>query len=77
MPLTAFVVAGVTELEDSLAGRWSVFNPSRMFPFKDGDKDLLAAKRRAFRWWTEWLFEVCGRGPGQTLVKNCLSTSGL
>ena len=58
----------LNELEDSLAGRWSVFNPSRMFPFRDGDKDLLAAKRRAFRWWTEWLFEVCGRGPGQKVI---------
>ena len=58
----------VTELEDSLAGRWSVFNPARMFPFKDGDKDFLAAKRRAFRWWCEWVFEVAQRGPGVKIV---------
>lgn len=58
----------ITELEDSLAGRWSVFNPTRMFPPADGDKDILAPKRRAFRWYCKWLFEVCGRGPGQKLI---------
>lgn len=58
----------VNELEDSLAGRWSVFNCSRMFPFREGDKDLFAAKRRAFRWWTEWVLDVCGRGPGVKVI---------
>lgn len=60
----------LNELEDSLAGRWSVFNPSRMFPFDERlDRgDLMNATRRAFRWWINWVYECCNRGTGQKMI---------
>ena len=49
----------VTDLEASLASRWSVFQPGRMFPGKTKD---------ALRWWLSWVYRVCQRGPGKKLV---------
>ena len=56
------------ELEASLVGRWSVFNPERMFPPRDNDRSLYDAKRRAFRAWCKWVYEVCQRGPGKKII---------
>ena len=58
----------LNELESSLPGRWSVFNPLRMFPPREGDRSLLDAKRRAFRWWCGWVFETCRSGPGVKII---------
>lgn len=49
----------VTDLESSLASRWSVYQPVRMFPGKTKD---------ALRWWLAWVYQVCQRGPGKKLV---------
>ena len=56
------------ELENALATRWVVFNPSKMFTPNDSDRDLFATKRRAFRWFCHWMFQVCGRGPGEKII---------
>ena len=58
----------LNELEDSKSGRWSVFNPARMFPPRDTDRDLFGAKRRAFRWWSEWVKSSCEDGPGKKII---------
>jgi hypothetical protein len=44
------------ELEASLASRWVVFNPHRMFP---GDAAA------AFRFFCQWAFDCSRRGPGK------------
>jgi len=56
------------EFEESLATRWCCFNPSRMFFPREGDRSILDAKRRAFRWFCAKVFEVCGRGPGGKMI---------
>jgi hypothetical protein len=60
----------LNELEDSLAGGWSVFNCSRMFPFDERlDRgEPMNAKRRAFRWWIAWVKDCCERGPGKKII---------
>jgi hypothetical protein len=47
------------QLEESLATRWSAFQPLRLFP---GDT------KAALRWWCRWVFHVANRGPGKKLV---------
>ncbi len=47
------------QLEDSLASRWTVFQPVKMFP---GDT------RAALRWFCSWVLHVAERGPGRKLV---------
>lgn len=47
------------ELELSLASRWCVFNPHRMFP---GETD------QAFKFFCQWVYDVSKRGPGKKLV---------
>jgi hypothetical protein len=54
--------------ESALARRWVVFNPATMFVPQDGDRDLFATKRRAFRWFCTKVYEVCQRGPGQKII---------
>lgn len=49
----------VRQLEESLALRWSAFNPLRAFP---GDT------KAAFKWWCQWVFHCATRGPGKKLV---------
>ncbi len=49
----------VSELEASLASRWSVYNPLRMFP---GDT------KAALKWWCAWVYHCAQRGPGKKLV---------
>ena len=56
------------ECEAGLSRRTVVFNPARMFPAKDGDKDILAPKRRAFRWFCSWIFSVAETGPGEKII---------
>ena len=56
------------ELEESLSNRWVVFNPVKMFPPRDGDRDLFAPKKRAFNYFCAWIFHVCGRGPGVKMI---------
>jgi hypothetical protein len=46
-------------LERSLATRWNVFQPLRLF---GGDTQA------AFRWWCRWVFHCASRGPGKKLV---------
>ena len=45
------------QLEESLAARWSVFNPLKLFP---GDT------KPAFRWWCAWVFHCAQRGPAKS-----------
>ena len=47
------------ELEAALAGRWVIFNPSRMFPgnYKD-----------AFRFFCQWTYAAARRGPGKKFL---------
>jgi len=47
------------ECESALATRWIVFNPHRAFP---GDM------KNAFRWFCQWTFDACRRGPGKKLL---------
>lgn len=47
------------ELEKSLATRWSIFNPHRMFP---GDT------KSAFRFFCSWVYDCAKRGPGKKLL---------
>ena len=56
------------ECEEALLTRWVVFNPDRMFAPRDGDRSLFDSKRRAFRWFCGWIFEVCKRGPGNKII---------
>ena len=56
------------ELEDSLAGRWCIFNPSKMFIQNEQDKHFFGAKRRAFQYFCAWIFHVCARGPGAKMI---------
>lgn len=58
------------ELEDSKAGRWSVFNSARMFPYDEKlDRgEPMNARRRAFRWWIQWVKDSCEDGPGQKII---------
>ena len=59
----------LAELEAALAGRWVIFNPSRMFSFDEKlDRDLMSPKKRAFKWFCGWVYEACGRGPGVKIV---------
>ena len=46
------------DLEASLASRWTVFNPHRMFP---GDTSS------AFRFFCHWVYNCSRRGPGKKL----------
>lgn len=55
----------LAECEAALPSRWVLFNPSRVYTFQPGDKGLFDSKRRAFRKFCEWLFQVCGRGRGK------------
>ena len=50
------------QLDESLATRWSAFQPQRMLPQFKGDL------KRAFAWWCDWVFHCAGRGPGKKLV---------
>jgi hypothetical protein len=56
------------ELNAAIASRWVVFNPSRMFYPEANDRDLFAPKRRAFRWFCQWIFRVCETGAGEKLI---------
>jgi len=47
-----------SELEASLATRWSIFNPHRMFP---GDP------KTAFKFFCQWVYDTSRRGPGKKL----------
>ena len=58
----------LAECEAALASRWVVFNPARMFLPVDGDKDILAPSRRAFRWFCAWVFDCAARAPGLKVV---------
>ena len=46
-------------LEESLASRWVLFYPNRMFPGKTTD---------AFRFFCKWVFTVCERGRGRKVL---------
>jgi hypothetical protein len=47
------------QLEDSLATRYSAFNPLRLFS---------GNTKAALRWWCRWVFHVANRGPGKKMV---------
>ena len=49
------------DMELSLARRWVVFNPSRMFPADPGYK-------RAFAFFCKWVYDKAKLGPGRKLV---------
>lgn len=48
----------IAELADGLAGRWCLFNPSRMFPGR---------LPTGFLFFCDWVFEMCGTLPGTKL----------
>ena len=50
------------DLENSLATRWSAFNPQKILHLFGGDA------KKAFRWWCAWVFSACSRGPGKKIV---------
>lgn len=50
------------DLENSLASRWSAFNPQKILPLFGGDA------KKAFRWWCKWVFSAASRGPGKKIV---------
>jgi len=56
------------ECEAALVSRWVIFNCSRAFPFQADDRDMFASKRRAFREFCRWIFQVCARGPGKKII---------
>ena len=58
----------IQEAEAALAARWVVYNPHRMFFPMEGDRDILAPSRRAFRWFCSWVFHCAARGPGEKVV---------
>jgi hypothetical protein len=47
------------ELEASLAQRWVLFNPHRMFP---------GATEEAFRFFCQWAYDCSRRGPGKKIM---------
>ena len=56
------------ELLAAIETRWVVFNPARMFPPREGDRDILSPKKRAFAFFCAWAFKVCEGGPGQKII---------
>lgn len=58
----------LAQLDAALASRWVAFNPARMFPPEVGDRDIFSSKKRAFAFFCAWVFQCCGRGPGEKIV---------
>lgn len=56
------------DCESALASRWVIFNPSRCFLPADGDRDILAPSKRAFRWFCAWAFNCAARVQGVKIV---------
>lgn len=54
--------------EAAVASRLVIYNPAAMFTPQEGDRDLFATKRRAFRWFCTKVYEVCQWGPGQKII---------
>ena len=57
-------VGTVAQCEAALATRWVVFNPFVMFHPEPG-KEL--PEKRAFKWFCQWVFNVCKRGAGKKI----------
>jgi len=58
-------VGTANELEDSLPSRWSVFNPSRMFP---GCLPGTEQAESAFKFWCSWVYSTCRTGRGRKKI---------
>lgn len=56
------------ECEEALSTRYVVFNPTKKYRMQEGDKHMLAPKRRAFADFCRWIFQVCSRGPGEKII---------
>jgi hypothetical protein len=60
--------------EAALASRVVIFNPHITFPGTElvrppeGGEKVLNDYRHGVRWFCEWVFEVCKRGPGRKII---------